>query len=176
MLSVSLSAWLSSVSSRIPGTLKNLRHVSCCRRSRLNQTPKLVPRVHSFWVNYDLQMVSQVDVGRSRRPQNRSVAPIHRSGYWGSKNCFPSQVRWAGVPSCANHIVCPVANGTSPSSWGNSSVKTCKQDAPESRGGSSQAPMKRLQIIPAETLIVNLCLIAAQCCHISSTKWLKLYV
>jgi hypothetical protein len=39
--------------------------------------------------------------------------------------------------SCINHIVCRVANGTSSRCWSNYSVKICKKDASESRGGSS---------------------------------------
>jgi hypothetical protein len=63
----------------IPGTLKNSSHVSCCCRSRLNQTSKLVPLVCTFPVNCALQMAPQVEVGRceigrSRRPQSRSVS------------------------------------------------------------------------------------------------------
>jgi hypothetical protein len=124
MLSISFNAWQ-------PCDAKNCRyteHFQACCRIRLNQTPQLAPRVRCFRGNYAILLVPQVEAGRcamgqSRRQQNQFVSSYPSIWVLRVQSCFASRVKWAGAPSCINQIVCRVANGTSPSSWGNSSVK-----------------------------------------------------
>jgi hypothetical protein len=80
-----------------------------------NQTPKLIPCVHSSWANYDLHMAPQVEVSRCetrqlQRPLNQSVLCVN-VGSGNPKNCFmlrikwagALRIKWAGAPSCINH-------------------------------------------------------------------------
>jgi hypothetical protein len=145
---------VSSVAPIIPETLKNSRHVQYCCCSRLNQTPELILHVDFSRVNYALQMAlrkSRCEIGDLG---GYKTGPIHRSGQWESKICFTSPIKVAGDPSCINHIDCRVTNGTYSSIWGNLSVKKFKQEASESRGGSSLCPV-RSPVIPVQTLCIG---------------------
>jgi hypothetical protein len=62
---ITATAYLSPIVRRIPGHLKDIRHVVyfCC--SHFSGIPQLVPRVISLGMNDALQMVPQVEVGSS---------------------------------------------------------------------------------------------------------------
>jgi hypothetical protein len=77
-----------------------------------------------------------VRLGHSTGHKNSPFYPTHWSKQWESENCFMSHTKWAGTPSCTNHVVCHTAIYMSSSNCGNS-IKQCKHKAHERLGSSS---------------------------------------
>jgi hypothetical protein len=153
------------VEPRIPGTstIENSRHVSyCC--SRLNQTPKLVPRAACHFPSKLCPSHGPTGVWSGDRGGHETGPFRHmqRCGWWVSKNYFRSRVKWAVVPSCINHIVCRVANGPVYPLVVEVILPLINVNKRPLRVKAvALSPMKRSPIIPAQTSIVNWCLVAA---------------